>query len=42
MTKSITGPDFGLFVKEDHKRPFAYVAHTARDKNGFILKTVVT
>ena len=31
-----------LFVKGDHKRQFAYEAHTACDKNGFILETVVT
>ena len=42
VTKSITDPDCGLFVKGDHKRQFAYEAHTACDKNGFILETVIT
>ena len=30
-----------MFVKGDHKRQFAYEAHTACDKNGYILGTVV-
>ena len=42
MTRSVTDPDSGLFVKGDHKRQFAYEAHTACDKHGFILETVVT
>ena len=42
VTKSTTDPDSGLFVKGEHKRVFAYEAHTACDKNGFILGTVVT
>ena len=42
VTKSTTDPDCGLFVKGDHKRQFAYEAHTACDKNGFVLETVVT
>ena len=42
VTKSITDPDCGLFVKGGHKRQFAYEAHTACDKNGFVLETVVT
>ncbi len=42
ITRSITDPDCGLFVKGDHKREFAYEAHTACDKNGFVLGTVVT
>ena len=42
VTKSVTDPDSGLFVKGDHKRQFAYEAHTACDKHGFILETVVT
>ena len=29
-------------MKGDHKRQFAYEAHTACDCNGFILETVVT
>ena len=42
VTKSLTDPDSGLFVKGDHKRQFAYEAHTACDKHGYILETVVT
>ena len=42
VTKSVTDPDCGLFVKGEHKRQFAYEAHTACDKNGFVLETVVT
>ena len=41
VTKSTTDPDCGLFVKGEHKRQFAYEAHTACDKNGFVLETVV-
>ncbi len=42
VTQSVTDPDSGLFVKGDHKRQFAYEAHTACDANGFVLETVVT
>ena len=42
VTKSTTDPDCGLFVTGEHKRQFAYEAHTACDKNGFVLETVVT
>ncbi|MGN8889110.1 hypothetical protein ACTNBU_01395, partial [Dysosmobacter sp. HCP28S3_G4] len=42
VTKSRTDPDSGLFVKGDHKRQFAYEAHTACDSHGFVLETVVT
>ena len=42
VTKSLTDPDSGLFAKGEHKVVFAYEAHTACDKNGFILETVVT
>ena len=42
VTKSITDPDCGLFVKGSHERQFAYEAHTACDKNGFVLETIVT
>ena len=38
----MTDPDCGLFVKGEHKRQFAYEAHTACDENGFVLETVVT
>lgn len=42
VTQSVTDPDSGLFVKGNHKRQFAYEAHTACDKHGYILETVVT
>ena len=42
VTKSVTDPECGLFVKGEHKKQFAYEAHTACDKNGFVLETVVT
>ena len=42
VTRSKTDPDCGLFVKGEHKRQFAYEAHTACDRHGFILETVVT
>lgn len=42
VTRSTTDPESGLFVKGEHKREFAYEAHTACDKNGFILEAVVT
>ena len=42
VTQSVTDPDCGLFVKGSHERQFAYEAHTACDKNGFVLETVVT
>ncbi len=42
VTRSTTDPESGLFVKGEHKRQFAYEAHTACDANGFVLETVVT
>lgn len=42
VTKSVTDPESGMFVKGEHKRQFAYEAHTACDKNGFVLEAVVT
>ena len=42
VKQSQTDPDSGLFVKGEHKRQFAYEAHTACDKHGFVLETVVT
>ena len=41
MTRSVTDPDSGLFVKGEHKRQFAYEAHTVCDKHGFVLEAVV-
>lgn len=42
ITQSTTDPESGLFVKGEHQRQFSYEAHTACDKNGFVLETVVT
>ena len=42
ITQSTTDPESGLFVKGEHRRQFAYEAHTACDKNGFILEAIVT
>ena len=39
---STTDPECGLFHKGEHKRCFAYEAHTACDKNGYVLEAVVT
>ena len=41
-TVSKTDPDCGMFVKGAHERQFAYEAHTACDKNGFVLGVEVT
>ena len=35
-------PECGVFHKGEHKRCFAYEAHTACDKNGYVLEAVVT
>ena len=42
VTKSTTDPDCGVFVKGEHQKQFAYEAHTACDRNGYVLETVVT
>jgi len=42
ITVSTTDPDCGLFHKGEHKVEFAYSAHTACDKNNFVLGTTVT
>ena len=42
VTKSTTDPECGVFHKGEHKRCFAYEAHTACDKNGYVLEAVVT
>lgn len=39
---STTDPDCGMFVKGEHERQFAYEAHTACDKRGFVLGVEVT
>ncbi len=41
-TVSTTDPECGLFCKGEHKRCFAYEAHTACDKSGYVLEVVVT
>lgn len=42
ITVSTTDPESGMFHKGEHKRCFAYGAHTVCDRNNFILDTVVT
>ena len=42
VTKSTTDPESGLFVKGEHKKQFAYEAHTACDRNGYVLGVEVT
>ena len=42
VTVSTTDPESGMFHKGEHKRCFAYEAHTACDKNGYVLEAVVT
>lgn len=41
-TVSNTDPDSGMFVKGEHERQFAYEAHTACDKHGFVVDVEVT
>ena len=41
-TVSTTDPDSGMFVKGEHERQFAYEAHTACDRHGYILGVEVT
>ena len=41
-TVSTTDPNCGMFVKGEHERQFAYEAHTACDKRGFVLGVEVT
>ena len=42
VTVSTTDPECGIFRKGDHKRCFAYEAHTACDIHGYVLETVIT
>lgn len=42
VTRSTTDPDCGLFVKGEHQKQLAYEAHTACDKNGYVLGVEVT
>ena len=41
-TVSTTDPDCGMFVKGSHERQFAYEAHTACERHGFVLGVEVT
>lgn len=41
-TVSTTDPDCGMYVKGEHERQFAYEAHTACDRHGYILGVEVT
>lgn len=42
VTVSTTDPESGIFHKGEHKKCFAYEAHTACDKNNFVLDVEVT
>lgn len=42
ITVSKTDPESGLFRKGEHKKCFAYEAHTACDKHNFVLDVEVT
>lgn len=42
ITKSTTDPESGIFHKGEHKKCFAYEAHTVCDKHNFILEVEVT
>lgn len=42
VTESTTDLDCGVFNKGEHKKQFAYEAHTACDKNGYIMDVEVT
>ena len=42
ITVSTTDPESGMFHKGEHKKCFAYEAHTVCDSNGYILDTLVT
>jgi transposase len=42
ITVSKSDPESGLFHKGEHKKCFAYTAHTACDKNNFVLHTEIT
>ena len=42
VSESITDPESGIFHKGEHKKCFAYEAHTACDRHNFVLDVVVT
>ena len=41
MIESTTDPESGVFHKGEHKKCFAYEAHTVCDKRGYVLETEV-
>lgn len=41
-TVSTTDPESGMFVKGEHERQFAYEAHTACERHGFVVGVEVT
>ena len=42
VTESTTDPESGVFHKGEHKKCFAYEAHTVCDRRGYILETEIT
>ena len=42
VTESTTDPESGVFHKGEHKKCFAYEAHTACDKRGYVMDVEVT
>lgn len=42
VSQSVTDKESGIFQKGEHKRCFAYSAHTVCDKYNFILDTIIT
>jgi len=41
INESVADPDSGVFHKGEHKKCFAYEAHTGCDKNGYVMEVVV-
>ena len=42
IKESTTDPESGYQVKDERTKQFAYSFHTAADRNGFVLETIVT
>jgi len=42
IKESTTDPESGYYVKDERTKQFAYSFHTAADRNGFVLGTIVT
>ena len=42
MVKSTTDPESGSFHKGEHRKCFAYEAHTVCDRRGYVLETEIT